>query len=58
MTSPDRDTIQGDALFNPKSCGLFGQLDMQGILRKRSLTPPNFTLEQQTEYHMKADLFF
>ena len=25
---------------------------------KRSLTPPNFILEQQTESHMKADIFF
>ena len=24
---------------------------------KRSLTPPNFTLEQQTESHMKAEVF-
>ena len=24
---------------------------------KRSLTPPNFILEQQTESHMKAEVF-
>ena len=27
------------------------------ILRKRSLTPPNFILEQQTVSHMKAEVF-
>ena len=36
-------------VFNPKECGLFGQLDMRGGMEsthfgKRSLTPPNFIL--------------
>jgi len=26
-------------------------------LRKHSLTPPNFILEQQTESHMKVEVF-
>ena len=26
-------------------------------LRKRGLAPPNFILEQQTESHMKAEVF-
>ena len=26
-------------------------------LRERSVTPPKFILEQQTEYHMKAEVF-
>ena len=48
--------------FNPKRCGLFGLLDMRGgliqpILEKRTVTPPNFILEQQTESHMKAEVF-
>ena len=38
--------------FNPKRCGLFGILDM--ILRKRSLIPPNFILEQQTVSHNES----
>ena len=49
--------------LNPKRCGLFGQTNMQGggegilpILRKHSLTPPNFIFEQQTESHMKAEV--
>ena len=48
---------------NPKRCGLFGLLDMRGGgrilpgLRKRSITPPNAFLEQQTESHMKAEVF-
>ena len=51
-----------DTSINPKRCGLFGLLDMRGgliqpILRKRSLTPPNFILEQQTGSHMKAEVF-
>ena len=51
-------------VLNPNQCGLFGQLDMRGEgggippgLRKRGLTPPNFILEQQTESHMKAEVF-
>ena len=49
--------------FNPKRHGLFGQLNTWGggrilpILEKRSVTPPNFILEQQTESHMKAEDF-
>ena len=49
--------------LNPKAWGLFGQLDMreggliQSILEKRSQTPPNFILEQQTVSHMKAEVF-
>ena len=48
---------------NPKRCGLFGLLDLRGGgrilpgLRKRSITPPNAFLEQQTESHMKAEVF-
>ena len=30
---------------------------IQSILEKRSVTPPNFILEQQTESHMKAEVF-
>ena len=46
---------------NPKRPGLFGQLDTRGglilpFLRKRSLTPPNFIFEQQTESHVKAEV--
>ena len=49
--------------FNPKRHGLFGLPDtwgglIQSILEKRSVTPPNFILEQQTESYMKADIFF
>ena len=50
-------------VFNPKSCGLFGQLDIQGGglilpgLREHSLAPPKFISEQQTEFHMKAEVF-
>jgi hypothetical protein len=48
--------------LNPKRCWLFGQLNMRGelrqdILRKHSLTPPNFILEQQKESHINADVF-
>ena len=48
--------------LNPKRCGLFGLLDMRGGrilpgLKKRSLTPSNAFLEQQTESHMKAEVF-
>ena len=50
--------------FNPKRHGLFGQLNtwgggglIQSILEKRSVTPPNFILEQQTVSHMKAEVF-
>ena len=49
-------------VFNPKIHGLFGQLNTWGgwnppILEKRSVTPPNFIPEQQTVYHMKAEIF-
>ena len=30
---------------------------IQSIVEKRSVTPPNFILEQQTESHMKAEVF-
>ena len=30
---------------------------IQSILEKHSVTPPNFILEQQTESHMKAEVF-
>ena len=48
--------------LNPKRHGLFGLPDtwgvvIQSILEKRSVTPPNFILEQQTESHMKAEVF-
>ena len=48
--------------FNPKRHGLFGQLNIWGgrilpILEKRSVTPFNFILEQQTVSHMKAEVF-
>ena len=49
--------------INPKRCGLFGLLDMRGggliqsILENRTVTPPNFILEQQTESYMKAEVF-
>ena len=48
--------------FNPKRPGLFGLPDTRGGAEsahfgKRSLTPPNFILEQQTESHMKAEVF-
>ena len=52
-----------DAFVNPKRHGLFGLPDTWGggwnppILEKRSVTPPNFILEQQTESHMKAEVF-
>ena len=52
-----------DFYFNPKRHGLFGQLNtwggglIQSILEKRSVTPPNFILEQQTVSHMKAEVF-
>ena len=59
--------IQGDfnvssACINPNQRGLFGLPDTRGGLilpglRKRGLTPPNFILEQQTESHMKAEVF-
>ena len=48
---------------NPKRHGLFGQLNTwggglnQSILEKRSVTPPDFILEQQTVYHIKAEVF-
>ena len=50
------------ANINPNQCGLFGLPDMRGglilpELRKRGLAPPNFILEQQTESHMKAEVF-
>ena len=51
------------SLLNPKRCGLFGLLDMRGggliqpILEKRTVTPPNFILEQPTESHIKAEVF-
>ena len=52
--------------FNPKRPGLLGLPNTRGggggaesaHFGKRSLTPPNFILEQQTESHMKADIFF
>ena len=49
-------------LLNPKRPGLFGLPDTRGGAEsahfgKRSLTPPNFILEQQTESHMKAEVF-
>ena len=55
-------TLEGPIL-NPKRPGLFGLLNTRGGAEsahfgKRSLTPPNFILEQQTESHMKADIFF
>ena len=48
--------IGGKLMFNPKRHGLFGLPDtwgglIQSILEKRSVTPPNFILEQQTESH-------
>ena len=48
--------------FNPKRHGLFGQLNtwgglIQSIFEKGSVTPSNFILEQQTESHMKAEVF-
>ena len=48
--------------LNPKRHGLFGQLNtwgglIQSILEKRSVTPLNFILEQQTVSHMKAEVF-
>jgi hypothetical protein len=49
--------------FNPKIHGLFGQLNTWGggrilpFLEKRSVTPPNCILEQQTVSHMKAEVF-
>ena len=49
--------------FNPKRPGLFGLPNTRGggpesaHFGKRSLTPPNFILEQQTESHMKAEVF-
>ena len=48
--------------LNPKRHGLFGQLNTWGerilpILEKRSVTPSNFTLEQQTVSYMKAEVF-
>ena len=30
---------------------------IQSILEKRTVTPPNFILEEQTESHMKAEVF-
>ncbi len=30
---------------------------IQSILEKRTLTPSNFILEQQTVFHMKAEVF-
>jgi len=48
--------------IDPKRHGLFwsprymGGL-IQSILERRSVTPPNFILEQQTESHMKAEVF-
>ena len=46
---------------NPKTTGLFGQLDNQGVepthFGKHTLTPPNFIPKQQTGSHMKAALF-
>ena len=30
---------------------------IQSILEKRTVTPSNFILEQQTESHMKAEVF-
>ena len=49
--------------LNPKRPGLFGLPNTRGGAEsahfgKRSLTPPNFISEQQTESHMKADIFF
>ena len=60
--SLNRTVCKDDFMFNPKRCGLFGLLDMRGgliqsILEKRTVTPPNFILEQQTESHMKAEVF-
>ena len=48
--------------FNPKRDGLFGQLNRWGgadsiHFGKRTVTPPNFILEQQTVSHMKAEVF-
>ena len=48
--------------LNPNQRGLFGLPDtgrgVESVLfGKRSLTPPNFILEQQTESHMKAEVF-
>ena len=45
--------------FNPKARRLFGQLNTQaGVdsahFGKRSLTPPNFILEQQTVSHLTS----
>ena len=49
-------------MINPKRDGLFGQLNRWGgadsiHFGKRTVTPPNFILEQQTVSHMKAEVF-
>ena len=36
---------------------IYGGGLIQSILEKGSVTPPNFILEQQTESHMKAEVF-
>ena len=48
--------------FNPKARRLFDQLNMRegadsAHFGKHSLTPPNFILEQQTEFQIKAEVF-
>ena len=44
-------TLKGAGFLVSQICG--GGL-IQSILGKRTVTPPNFILEQQTESHMKA----
>ena len=47
--------------FNPKECGLFGQLNTQVgdsiYFGKRILASSNFIVEQQTVSQLKADIF-
>ena len=49
-------TLKGAGFLVSQICGGGPGLILPG-LRKRGLTPPNIILEQQTESHMKAEVF-